>query len=159
VAAGGPDQIRLDPEAESTRADERAVAQAEWLVGLGGRIKHWLMPSPDTTAVETRTAAPVETPATAGNRMAGGVRGSRGDGQPRDSTSAAQVDIGAAASLIVVGAVAYRLRQPLHKWWRRRSRPAAPRSASAKPFCAGPHTVPTRARAMARARKFHSTSR
>jgi len=156
LAVGGSEQLRLDPEADSARADERALAQAEWLVRLGSRIKSWLVPSPAAAEIKSHAAAPLEAMAMVGNDAAAGLGGSRGFNRNKRSTSSAQVDIGAAASLIMVGAVAYRLRQPFQKWWRRRDRLASGGPAPAKPFCRGPHPVSTRARVTTRARKVHS---
>ncbi|MFI5455036.1 MAG: DVUA0089 family protein [Isosphaerales bacterium] len=156
LAARGSEQLRLDPEADSARADERALAQSEWLVRLGSRMKSWLMPSPAGSEIKSHAAAPSEAMAMVGNDAAAGSRGSRDFNRNKRSTSSAQADMGAAASLIMAGAVAYRLRQPCQKWWRRRDRLASAGPAPAKPFCPGPHRVSTRARVTTRARKVHS---
>jgi len=154
LAAGGA-ELRLDPEAQSTRADERALAQAEWLGRLGSRIRSWFVPSPSTTDIKP-PAAPLVARTMAGNNAAAQPHDAAGFNRNKRLTSSAQVDIGAAASLIMVGAVAYRLRQPLQKWWRRRGRLAAVEQAPAKRFSQGPHPVSTRARATTRTRRVHA---
>jgi hypothetical protein len=153
LAASGTER-RLDPEAQSARADARALTQAEWLARLGSRIRGWLAPWPATKEVQPPTA-PLVAQIMAGNHAATRLLG-RGpsDGNKR-FISSAHADIGAVASLIVVGAVGYRLRKPLLKWWRRRERPALETRVTAKRFGQGPHTVLTRTRATARALRRH----
>jgi len=156
LAAGEAEQRRLDPEASSTRADERALVQAEWLVRLGSTLKSWLVPAVDASETKALAAASLEARAMVGNDAAAGLRDSAGSNRTSRSTSAAQADIGAVASLVMVGSVAFRLRQPIQKWWRRRNRLASRGPAPARPFCQGPHPVSTRARATTRARRVHS---
>ncbi len=63
--------------------------------------------------------------------------------------SKVQADLGASASLIVFGVVAYRIRRPVQTWWRRRSRSAVAGISMAKPSIPRPHAVSSRARATA----------
>jgi hypothetical protein len=149
-------ELRLDPEARSARADEHALDQAEWLVGLGSRIRNWLMRSPAGPQVEARATASYEARSMAGNDAAASRRDGTRAHRERRSLSSAQADIGAAASLIIVGTVAFRLRQPIQKWWQRGNRRSPGSQAAAKPFCHGPHPVSTRARAASRSRRIHS---
>jgi len=156
LAAGGALQHHRDPEANSTRADERALAQSEWLVRLGSRIKNWLVPMPAASEINASTAASIEAQAMARNDAATGARDSAGSDRNKRPTASAQADIGAGAGLVIAGAMVFRLRQPIQKWWRRRDWLTSARPAPARPFRQGPHSVSTRARAMARARTVYS---
>jgi hypothetical protein len=145
-----------DAETKSARADEQALAQAEWLVRLGSRLGNWFLRSPAPGEIQTGTLAPLKArPVIADVALPDG-RDLRRLSRPKRSISSAQVDIGAAASVIVVGTIAFRLRQPIQKWWRRANRTAPGRPAPTWPFGHGPHPATTRARATARARKIHA---
>ena len=154
--AAGSAKLRLDPEVNSALADTHALAQADWLVGLGARIRSWLVPSPAAPEIKPTAVASLDAMATAGDDPAAGPGDPAGFVRNKRATSSAQFDIGAAASLIVGGAVAYRLRQPLQKWWRRTGRLASNTQAPAKRFSQGPHPVSTRARATTHARRVHT---
>jgi hypothetical protein len=147
---------RLDAEAKSARADQNALDQAEWWVHLGSRLSSWLIGSPVATNIEGRSAMPVEQSTMAGRDAVASQHNSDRFNPSRRSISAAQVDIGAAASLIIVGTVAFRLRQPLQKWWRQGVRRVPGGSPAPRPFGQGPHALATRTRGTARARRTHA---
>ena len=80
----------------------------------GIRIRSWFVSAPRTREIKL-PVAPLEARLMAGNNAAVDPRGSAGFNGNKRIRSSAQVDIGAAAGLIVVGAIAYRLRQPLQE--------------------------------------------
>ncbi len=132
-----------NPEAASARNDGRALAQADRLVriatwiedflGLPSRIEPDAQPGADGRAIA----------AAVGDRgeSAGGPRGpvTAGLDSSRRSTRESLMlgDLRAPLGLIVAAAVAYRLRRPIEKWWRRK----APTSAGVlgRPHLHRPH--------------------
>jgi hypothetical protein len=142
-----------DPETAGARADAYALAQAEWLVRLGARLKTWIAPSLGHADVKPPLATPLAIHAMATDDSPAGGLPPAGPQRDHRWGSQAQADLGAAAGLILTGAAAYRLRRPIQKWWRRRNQPAAPEPAPAKPFGRRPHCGPARVRATTRLRK------
>jgi methionine-rich copper-binding protein CopC len=144
---------RSDVKSESTSADRRALAQADWLIGLGARLKGWLGATPSTSGTgSTTTTAPGATMIAQDDHAKERARSNRSN----RFADTAEADTGAAVSLMAVGVIACRLRRPLERWWRERKRLTANRPALSKPFCRGPHPITARARAMARPRSPRS---
>jgi hypothetical protein len=145
---------RLDPEASSARADERALGQAEWLVRLGSRLQGWLSPG---TAARNAEQLAGGSPIAHGLVQDDPIRKERdpdGIHRTKRSISATQVDLGATVCLVMIGAVTCRLHRPLLKWWRRTSRLTLAGERLARPLLhRGPHTASARARATTKLRK------
>jgi hypothetical protein len=138
-----------DPTTSSVRADERALAQADWLISLGARLKDWFA-SPGASAGADALAA-------TSSSTSGMVQNDRSQARARErfvrgkhTTSTAQADVGAVLGLMTVGVVAYRLRRPLQHWWQQKGRPSASVPAPSRVLCRGPHPITTRTRAVAR---------
>ena len=148
---------RLDPEAGSVRADERALGQAEWLVRLGASMQSWLSPG---TAVQKAEQLAVGPPAAHGLAQDDAVRKERepdGSRRSKRSISAAQVDLTATACVVMIGALACRVHRPLLKWWRRTGQLTLAGEKLARPLLhRGPHAASARARATTKVRKPHA---
>src|SRR5262249_35846712 len=109
-----------DPEADSPGADQRALAQADWVVQLGARVQRWLGPAPKSELEIQPVDGALAEAAPARNEFPTGPRDQAGSNRGRNFLSTAQADLGGPVSLVVIGAVAYRLRNPMVNWWRRR---------------------------------------
>ena len=143
--------------ADGDRADQLALERAEWLVRLGAGLQRWLAPA------AAGNKAPIDSPSLL--MRSGLVQNSRdwkrrksGVGEQTERRSpAAHADLGAAACMILAGATACRMRRPLLKWWRTKSRPQFQGEKPARPLHRGPHMSATRARATIRPDKLKVT--
>jgi hypothetical protein len=156
LAAAGT-ELRLDPGAASAQADDHALGQAEWLVRLGSRINSWLTRSPVNPKIEAHSPPRLLAQPLVASAASAIPSESTDVDRNKRSRSSAHSDIGAAATLIVAGTVAFRLRQPLQKWWRGSCRLTPGGAASNKPLSQGPHWFSTRARAKTHARRTHAS--
>jgi hypothetical protein len=148
-----------DPEVESSRADERALTQADWLVRLATWVKEGILPAtPDATVVQPSMDQPVHVATTAAHDFAIPPADSADSSRAGRWISVVQADLGAPLSLIVAAAVTYRMRQPLGKWWRRRSQGTGGWHRTNAPFGHRPHLDSTRTRARKRNRQSCSMS-
>ncbi len=136
---------RRDSEADSALADGRALGQAEWLLRLGSRLQGWLGSA--VGARSARAEASVDQPV---ELLAQSTPGSRAAGAKTDQrrsrrNSTAQVDLGATACAILIGAVACRLRRPIFKWWKKNGRMLVGKgSEPLRVLHRGPHAMPAR---------------
>ena len=133
-------EARLDPDAASTRADVQALAQAEWLPRIGSLVAQLvrILAVRPTRCSSLRTSQSHRF-AWRSTRSALNAEGHDGSWRNRRLISMLRGDLGAAASVIMVGAVAYRLRKPLKKWWRQRGQLTATRRFSPPRALPGPH--------------------
>jgi hypothetical protein len=151
VTASLGNVARFEPDADSARADDRALGQAEWLLRLGARVQGWLGAAASGENDQPATTMPGTANELAQNATALRLGTAKADGQSRRESSVAQVDLGAATCAILVGAAACKLRRPMHRWWRAHHRTlAAPVVKSARPLHRGPHAVLTRSQARTR---------
>jgi hypothetical protein len=160
VPNGGPAQpatnvelARLDPGANTKRADASALAQAQWLVRLGSFVQHWFGPSLPAAPTRPFVGEPAELRLAVGDAAAPGPREPAGSPRNRHMTSIAQSDLGAVAGLIMVGAAAHRLRQPVRKWWRTRGQLSAITQDATRKMLAGPHRSVNPSRLSTRVRR------
>ena len=133
-------EARRDPDAASARADVRALARSEWVVRVGSSIQDWLASARFdgwAQAPLTDSLAPTITAEIIPGSV---VTGPANSWRNRRLNSMLRSDIGAFASLIVVGAVAYRIRQPLETWLNGRRQLNGPRSFPTARVLAGPHS-------------------
>ena len=142
----------LESRADSARADERALGQADWLLRLGARVQGWLGAAARAGNDQSAMAGPANQLAhNAPAFMEGAAKA--GDRNRRDR-SAAQADLGAVTCAILVGTAVCRLRRPMLKWWKAHPRMiAAPRDKSPKPLHRGPHASLTRSHARTRSHR------
>jgi hypothetical protein len=153
--ATGVASPRLDAKASAARADERALAQTDWLIGLGARLRGWLAGGPSVAGADSVAAASLRSGAMVLSDRAEDRAQDHSDRSKRFAATA-QADLGAAVSLMTIGVIAYRLKRPLQRWWQRTGRPAVGGPVPSKPFCRGPHPVMAQARAMSRPRTTRS---
>jgi hypothetical protein len=129
----------LDSSALSSRADAGALARAEWVVRLGSVVQYWFASSLPDARSNPSAGEPPAPRLVVGNQSVPGVGEATGSRRNRPVTSRLHGDLGAAASLIMVGAVAYRMREPLRKWWRMRGQLGAPTQGATRRLLPGPH--------------------
>ena len=161
VAAGGAPigstaqtrRTRRDLHAASTRADIRALDQAEWVNRIGSMIQD-LLPSagsdarsratlgdslPPTLAVADQPGVFVKEPALAWRN--------------RPFRSMLRTEIGAAVGMVMFGAAAYRMRHPLRKWWQEKRQLTGPGNSPKARALSGPHRIPRVSRVKTLVRK------
>jgi hypothetical protein len=123
----------------TAQADVRAVARADRLVYLGLLAADWFRVARQNV---TSQPSPVESPAgppVIARQSVAAQWGPSGPEQDRRSSSVLHGGLGAAASVIALGAVAYRLRMPLKFWWHQRGRLTATGQAARVKALHGPH--------------------
>jgi Bacterial pre-peptidase C-terminal domain len=151
ITASVGDLARLGSLADSARADERALGQAEWLLRLGARVQGWFGAAARVENDQIARGMPVPASELAQNTPAFTQGAAKLDDRNRRESSAAQVDLGAATCAILVGTAVCKLRRPMLKWWKAHPRMlAGPRDKSARPLHRGPHAVLSRSQARTR---------
>ena len=143
-----PDTIeaRRDPDAASARADVRALAQADWVVRIGSSIQDWFASSKSDVRVQPPLDESRAPTFVAGIQPRLLVTGPASSWRNRRLSSMLRSEISAVAGLIVVGAVAYRTRQPFGTWLRERRQLNGPRQFPRARVLVGPHSVPRTSR-------------
>lgn len=118
-AGAKPAGNRLDPDAASILADERALAGGEWLVRLAGMVRNWFGPMPIDARPSPSDLDPAHSVTT--------VRAGLGLEERTSGTSpggildrTAHADVEFPAGLLLIAVAAHRLQHPVRRWWRRR---------------------------------------
>jgi hypothetical protein len=141
LSTAGTIQTYHDAESTSSIADIRALAESEWVTKIGTLVQHWFTTSREGTRNQLAGNEWPSPPAAVATGPGLFVKDPANSWRNRHFSSAARGEMSATASLIMVGAVAYRLRDPVRKWWRE-NRPLAVRSKCPQPRAlSGPHLV------------------
>jgi len=144
---------RLDPDATSIRADQRALLQSEWLIRVAGTIRDWFGPTSADSRIshsDFSSAPPLPSNLAAAGREAFAAR------SPRRLTivdRTARADVEFPAGLLVVAVAVCRLHAPVRRWWRRRTPIIVKGHRLATPLYPAPHSSSTLARARTRVPK------
>jgi hypothetical protein len=152
-AVGPQAANRIDREAISILADQRALVQGEWLVRVAGMIRDWF--GPITT--DAHASPPEFDPAGSVTTL----RAALGPDQKATETSrgrgvletTARADIQFPAGFLVLAVAAHRLHDPVRRWWRRRPTPSGKGHRAFGPPYPPPHAPSAFARATTRAHK------
>ncbi|MGO9467836.1 MAG: hypothetical protein ACLQIB_49220 [Isosphaeraceae bacterium] len=144
---------RLDPDATSILADQRAMPRPEWLLRVAGTIRDWFGPTPSAALIARpdRDSARLQTTVVASlgpEAFATGPRRGRSIGERN-----ARADIEFPAGLLVVAVAACRLQDPVRRWWRRRTSIKGIGHRTTAPLLPAPHSSSTLARARTRIHK------
>jgi len=160
VANGGPidaapnvASAQLDPDAVGARADAGALADAKWLVDLGALVHTWFAPALPDTPIKPSTDRSVAPLLMVRNPAAPWSLDPSSSGRNRRSRTMLQGDLSGAAGLIMVGAVAIRLKRPLMKWWRQHPQLPASARRTAPRALSGPHPITRTSRLTTRLRQ------
>jgi hypothetical protein len=130
-----------DHEPATSHADTRAIAQAEWVMRIGSLVQDWLKTSPSDRPPQLAMSSPVPPLAVISGQTNRFLRVPESAWRHRLLTSAQRSRLGAAAGLITIGTIAYRLRQPVRKWWRQNTQIVGPGKLHRPRALPGPHPV------------------
>ena len=133
-------EVRRDPDAASARADVHALAQSEWVVRIGSLVQDWFVSSRPSASAEPLEASLAPT-LTVGIQPGLMVKEPAVSWRNRHLVSMLRSEIGAAAGVIAVGAVAYRMRQQVKSWWQVRGQLNGPRPFPHARVLPGPHRI------------------
>jgi hypothetical protein len=137
-AAASTMLVRLDAEVASARADERALVGSEWLARLGNMVHDWLVPSHPSIGEAPAELPSTGEPATRHEGTPSRPHDTGAGARPDRNASIGRAEIGIPTGVIMAAAFAYRLRQSLPKWWRRRRGSACGHCAD-RSFFPAPH--------------------
>ena len=148
-------RVQADAETASARADILAVAQTEWVMRIGSFVQDWFTaPRSDAPRQAALTRA-VPPPEAFAHQPAQFVKDPASPWRNRHLISALRSELGATASLIMIGAVAYRLRHPIRGWWRERAQIVGHGKVHCGRALPGPHPVARLSRITTHVRKNH----
>jgi len=144
---------RLDPDATSILADERALTQPQWLVRVAGIFRNWFGPITTDARTSPSKIDPTLSLATVGAPL-----------RPEENTAGvsrgraivdrtANADVEFPAGLVVIAVAASRLQDPVRRWWRKRTPAGGKRHRPFGPLYPSPHPPSTFARATTKIRK------
>jgi len=152
-ASAAPADNRLDPDATSILADQRALLQPEWVIRVAGMIRDWFGPTSSDSVISRSDRDPARsmTPVLAALGPEAFAAGPRQGRSIVDKT--ARADIEFPAGLLVVAVAAYRLQDPVRRWWRRRTSIKGKGQRMTAPLYPSPHSSSTLARARTRVHK------
>ena len=151
TAEGGPilskaNTVQPDHNADSNSsiADIRALTKTEWVTRIGSLVQDWFMPSREfarSQLAETESLFHHSRRRRASTRAVLLVNDPAKSWRNRHFISVARGDLGATAGLIMVGAVAYRLRLPISRWWQANRQHNDSRNRPRARALSGPHPV------------------
>jgi hypothetical protein len=141
----------IDPA--SVRADIEALARTEWASRIGSIIHDWFMPTRSDASPSTAEAELLPLSAKMAHQAARFVKDPASPWRNRRLISMLRSEIGATASLIMVGAVAYRLRHPIRMWCRDKAQLNGPGNSSRARALPGPHSISKLSRLKTHVRK------
>jgi methionine-rich copper-binding protein CopC len=145
-------QARSGPDDASSLADVHALAESDWVVRIGSLVQDWFAYSrPDGPAHPSMDGSVAPT-LTAGAQPELLVKEPVASWQNRHFTPMLRSDIGGAAGIIMVGAVAYRMTQPVRTWWRARGQLNFPGPLPRARVLLGPHRIAKNSRLKTRVR-------
>jgi hypothetical protein len=133
-------EARRDPDSASARADIHALAQSEWVVRIGSLVQDWFS-SPPEARDQPPVHASLAPTLTVGTQPGLSGKVTAVSWRNRRLTSMLRSEIGAVAGMIVVGAVAYRMKQPVRSWWRERGQLNGPAPLPHARALPGPHRI------------------
>jgi hypothetical protein len=145
AGAGGAAPVselaRLDPDAQSARADERALRKSEWLARAGDFMQNVFAPAPhgESETTDLFRTYPPDAMVQAAGLASEPKRREQGRTFRPGKTDHAEIVL--PTGLIVAAALAYRLRRTIPRWWKRRQPAPIWREASEKVY-PRPHSSP-----------------
>jgi hypothetical protein len=152
-ASAAPADNRLDPDATSILADQRALLQPEWLIRVAGMIRNWFGPTSSDSLISRSDLDPARSVTTFRAALEPEAFAADPPQGLRIVDKTARADIGFPAGLLVVAVAAYRLQDPVRRWWRRRTPMKGKVHRTTAPFYPTPHASSTLARATTRVHK------
>jgi Bacterial pre-peptidase C-terminal domain len=132
-------QRGFDPA--GVRADIQALARTEWASRIGSVIHGWFIPSRSDASPRTAEAELMPPSAKIAHQAARFVKDPANPWRNRQLISMLRSEIGATASLIMIGAVAYRLRHPIRVWCGDKAQLTGPGNSSRARALPGPHRI------------------
>ena len=134
-------EARRDPDAASARADVHALADSEWLTRIGSLVQDWFTSARPDDGAQPPYDGSLAPTIMLGNRPGLMVNEPAVSWRNRRCRTMLRSDIGGAAGMIMIGAIAYRMAQPVRNWWRVRGQLNSPAPRGHARVLPGPHRI------------------
>jgi len=142
-----------DGETSSILADKRALGEPEWMIRMAGVIRNWFGPKAPESPIPPTNLDPAHSPTTVYAGLGSETFAVGPLQQRRIVGTPARADIEFPTGLIVIAVAAYRLQDPIRRWWRRRALAQAKVQQTTAPVYPPPHSSSNSERARTRVRK------